>query len=57
MTIMNPELLAFLPVTVKRIVWLPAVSVLLPRVHATCCMAAAAYWSQGDPWLTPSMLA
>ena len=43
MTIMNPVLLAFLPVTVKRIVWLPAVSVLLPRLHAACCMAVAAY--------------
>ena len=36
MTIMNPVLLAFLPVTVKRIVWLPAPSVLLARLHAAC---------------------
>ena len=43
MTIMNPALLAFLPVTVKRMAWLPAVSVLLPRLHATCCVAVAEY--------------
>ena len=34
MTIMNPALLPFLPVTVKRMAWLPAVSVLLARLHA-----------------------
>ena len=58
MTIMKPALLAFLPVTVKRMMGLPsAVSVLFPSAHALCCVAVAAYWSQGDPWLIPPMLA
>ena len=58
MIIMNPALLAFLPVTVKRMMGLPsAVSALLPRAHAFCCVAVAAYWSQGNPWLMPPMLA